>query len=277
MIAPALGYRPDRHKHSSETLDWKFAEHAKHLPLRAPASSGSWRDAGFVKIFNQLSLGTCVPHGFGGAWLALAIYLGLPDPEEPSFLGLYRGRALEGSLGWDSGMQIRDVFDWARRMGVGRQRLWPYTDDPTIVDGAPKWNHDPPDGYDTAALEKSATHDGIRYARIYETGDQRLEQLDQADAAGLPVVFGSSVSDQFCACSFDATKPFDPTTGTSRGLHCQWIVPGGRRFEPGGSVSRLVANSWGTQVLDGGFWRMSEAASARGLIDVHSLLAIPSW
>lgn len=272
MIARGTGYIRDRAKRPGEAHDWSFAEHAPRIRAARPATAtapSDWRSAGFILIYDQGGLGTCVTFGIGGAWQAQQRFEGLPQPEKPSSLAIYRARLMEGTIAYDAGLQIRDAYDWVRQRGVMRERHFPYTD-------GPGWNKDLPPDLDRYAIDQSRAHSDLQYARIYETGDKLQEQLDEADAIGVPVVFGSDVSKQFCACAFDPTEPYDPSRGGggSEGGHCQWIVPGGRRVEKDGTVSRLVANSWGADVLDRGFWRMAESTR---LDDVHAQLGVPRY
>lgn len=269
-----LGYVPDRHKKPGEAHDWNWTEHAPRVRAM-PATNFvvPWsRDLIVAKglPFDQGHIGSCVGNGWAGAWLGLQLHLGYPDAEQPARLVAYRGgRLIEGVQDFDAGTQVRDVGQWFRTEGAMRERYVPYTD-------GPGWN-----GPFDPALDRYAIDQGersnLQFARVYDTGNARLEQIHQALTLGRPVIFGSDVSDQFCRCAFDATQPFDPTAGQVVGRHCEWLLPGSWRVEANGHASALVVNSWGPDVLDGGFWRITEEAMANKLGDVHVVIMVPRY
>lgn len=141
-------------------------------------------------IWNQLQLGTCVPHGALRAFLTEAIRQGasLADLQMLSRLFVYaEGRKLEGTdLSVDSGMEVRDAIKVLASQGVPPETEWPYSD----ANPGP-FQQQPP----TQAVQDAKQHMAIKYQQIIVGGPGA--PMRTALANGLAIVQGFPVPDYF--------------------------------------------------------------------------------
>ena len=142
------------------------------------------------EIWNQGPAGTCGPHSFGGAFLADQKRQGMVELfDKPSFNFMYWvTRKIMGTLGEDSGVQIRDLFKAAVKYGVCRDSDHPY--DPKAIEVKPS----------RKAFVHALNHQVLTYERIIDDsmkGDQRIDAVRSALAKRLPVVFGFNVYRDF--------------------------------------------------------------------------------
>lgn len=136
----------------------------------------------------------------------------------------------------DTGTTLRSVFSAANRLGFPPESLWPYDID--------KFSLMPP----TRAFEVGYDESGPRcsYQRLSDEPEERLADIDHALASGLPVAFGTDVTESFV----QEPDPlvFSPGLGEPlAGGHA--MVVAGRRADG----AYLVGSSWGEEWGDGGY------------------------
>ena len=194
---------------------------------------------GFTAPYNQGRLGSCTANAISGALQFLEAREGAKDPEMPSRLFIYYNeRELEGSVGSDSGAQIRDGIKTVVKRGFCIEDLWPYN----IAKFAVK----PPDRCYKAARKERVS----RYLRLeHNTPIPLLTCL----ASGYPFVFGFSVYQSFETLRVAATGVVNLPRMGERVLGGHAVVGCGydlkaRRF--------TVRNSWGGAWGKNGYFTM---------------------
>jgi|SRR5579872_108832 len=176
--------------------------------------------APILPVLNQAQLGACTAHATtkarqfigGGPYSRLDLY--------------YNGRVLEGTVGSDSGLQVRDALKVLANTGVGLETDWPYV--------ISQFTTPPP------AKEVSEEPAGriVTYS-LLETRSDFLTCLQ----AGYPFVLGLDVysSFEFCGGSGVVTMP----TGNDHlySTHCVLCVG---CLMIGGAPYYRIMNSWGS-------------------------------
>ena len=182
-------------------------------------------------VWDQGQLGSCVPHG----WLRAYNHAQRRQGENltsPSALFTYWvGRNLEGTVGYDSGLEIRDGGKAIGREGVADRFVWPYD--------ISRFTERPAD----AAWRQADTHLALHYTRLR---DQRF--IHNALQIRLPVVMGFSVFESFEATGSDGMVPIPSTRDSIIGGHCMLIE--GYRLD---LDAFIVANSWSNTWGDAGY------------------------
>ncbi|WP_125610326.1 C1 family peptidase [Specibacter cremeus] len=179
-------------------------------------------------VYDQGQLGSCTGNGVAGVLQFDALKEKLADSSTPSRLFIYYNeRVIEGTVGSDSGAQIRDGIKTVAGTGACDETLWPYD----ITQFAVK---PPPECYSAAAGRRA-----IVYSRVSQT----LSQLKGCLASGYPIVFGFTVYQSFESPAVAATGVVPmPASGEGvLGGHCVVAVgydDASQRF--------TIRNSWGT-------------------------------
>jgi C1A family cysteine protease len=206
---------------------------ARALPPRVDLRDG------FPACYNQGQLGSCTANAIAGALQFLETKEGAAAPVMPSRLFVYYNeRALEGSVGSDSGAQIRDGIKTVVKRGFCSEELWPYD--------IRKFADKPPERCYRAALKDRVS----QYLRLDHTV---LVQLLTCLASGFPFVFGFSVYESF-------ESPRVASTGVVQMPRMGERVLGGHAVVACGydmKASRFtVRNSWGGRWGIGGYFTM---------------------
>ena len=86
-------------------------------------------------VYNQEQIGSCTANAIGAAFEFETTKQGLPDFMPSRLFIYYNERAMEGSVGTDSGAQIRDGVKSVAKLGVCPETEWPYDGTPANSDG----------------------------------------------------------------------------------------------------------------------------------------------
>jgi C1A family cysteine protease len=183
--------------------------------------------SGFQPCYDQGLLGSCTANAIAGALQYLECKEGEKPPMMPSRLFIYYNeRALEGSVGSDSGAQIRDGIKTVVKQGYCSESCWPYV----IANFALK---PPSECYRQAVRERVS-----QYLRLANG----LTALLTCLASEFPFVFGFSVYESFESQTVGQTGVVQLPKRGERLVGGHAVVAVGydlavRRF--------LVRNSWG--------------------------------
>jgi C1A family cysteine protease len=198
------------------------AKIARALPARVDLRSS------FPASYNQGRLGSCTANAISGALQFLEGKEGSADPVMPSRLFIYfNERALEGTVGSDSGAQIRDGIKTVAKRGFCSEEAWPYD--------IQKFADKPPERCYRAALKDRVSE----YLRLdHDAPVPLLTCL----ASGYAFVFGFSVYESFESPRVVATGVVPMPRMGERVLGGHAVVACGYDLK----ASRfIVRNSWG--------------------------------
>jgi hypothetical protein len=214
----ALGCRRD----SIDTRDFVFrrSEGPRHLPAAVDLRPAC------VPHMDQLTLGSCVPHGVTEALRYTLIKEGVKDRPLSRLQSYYDGRVVEDCVRIDSGLEIRDAIKCAAELGVAVEPLWPYNID--------RFRQKPFQRvYDNALKFKALT-----YKRV----SPDASSIKAAIASGWPVVGGFNCYDSFVGneCARTGIVAMPGIHEAPVGGHCTIFVGYGQR-----SGCITGRNSWG--------------------------------
>ncbi len=179
-------------------------------------------------VYDQGQLGSCTGNAIAGAVQFEREKQQLSPDFIPSRLFIYYGeRVIEGTVGTDSGAQIRDGIKVVSHLGVPPETDWPYD--------ITKFAQKPPAAAYSDALKDRA----VSYSRLA----QSLSQMKGCLASGYPFVFGFTVYDSFesQAVANTGVVPMPAAGEGVLGGHAVMAVgydDSQQRF--------IVRNSWGT-------------------------------
>ena len=89
-------------------------------------------------VYDQGQLGSCTANAIGGAIEFDQLKQGLPQIFVPSRLFIYYNeRAMEHSIQFDSGAQLRDGIKSVAKLGACPETIWPYDDTPPETEDSP--------------------------------------------------------------------------------------------------------------------------------------------
>ncbi|HVU04327.1 MAG TPA: C1 family peptidase [Polyangiaceae bacterium] len=172
------GWTPDLPDHRDQVYS------APVVSMRALPPNVDLRPHCPKHIYDQGQLGSCTANA-----IACAMEFDLMKQKAtvftPSRLFIYYSeRKIEGSIGQDSGAQIRDGIKSVHKLGAPPETQWPYSDkDPGDFQKEPS----------SAAYAAAAKHKVTSYHRIPRT----LNQFKGCLASGYPFVFGFTVYESF--------------------------------------------------------------------------------
>ena len=188
-------------------------------------------------VYDQGELGSCTANAIGGMIEFDRIKQKLPDFVPSRLFIYYNERAIEGTVGQDSGAQIRDGIKSVAKIGACPEKEWPYD--------IGKFAHKPPKKcYTDAKLDRA-----VQYSRV----TQNLTQMLACLASGYPFVFGFTVYESFESQQVANTGIMPmPAPGEQ--------VLGGHAVMAVGydnpSRRLIVRNSWGEGWGQGGYFLM---------------------
>jgi C1A family cysteine protease len=212
-------------------------------------------------VWDQLDLGCCT--GFGWAFMVMFAILNkdFQSPATPGYTPsqlfiYYWERFLEGTVGEDSGAEIRDGAKVINTYGVCNETTWPYVDAQLTVEPS------------SEAIAEALNYTSITYEALDNTNKQELVDALQR---GFPIVFGFSVFQSFesDAVAASGIVPYPPANDPNIGGHCCAII--GYHEGVGDDDWFLCRNSWGTSWGHNGYFTIP----ARYLTDIN--LASDFW
>jgi len=178
------------------------------------------------RIYDQGQLGSCTANAIGAAFEFDQVKEGLKDFMPSRLFIYYNERAMEGTIGTDSGAMIRDGMKSVAKVGVCTETTWPY-DIPRFTEKPPK-----------KAYDEAGKHQALVYRRVMAN----LHQMQGCLASGYPFVFGFTVYESFMSPQVARTGevPLPPRGEQVIGGHA--VVAVG--YDD--SIQRfIVRNSWG--------------------------------
>lgn len=209
-------------------------------------------------IWDQGQLGSCTAHGSLRAWITEAIRQGVSLPSAPAdgaalsrLMQYYDTRQVEGTVGSDSGGQVRDAIRVLATDGCAPESMWPYD--------IGRFTDQPPASCYTAAERYMSTV----YQSVLVGGPGA--PMRTALAEGLAIVFGFSVPQSFEDGSWDPASEILPVPGPGEGFiggHCVAIT--GYDFSSRHAYF-VCDNSWSSAWGDGGRFRMAADWFSSGL------------
>ena len=192
-------------------------------------------------IYDQGQIGSCTANAIGAAheFNQMKQKLVAPSPFVPSRLFIYYNeRAIEHSIGSDSGAQIRDGMKSIAKQGVCREDpTWPYDAEPF-----------PPNKLLTKKPSAAAYQEAMKYQAIqYQRVPQVLSQMKGCLAEGYPVCLWlhgvrelREPASRQARCCADAVRPDESGARRPRGAG-GWL----RRCQSGSSCAIRGASGWG--------------------------------
>ena len=138
--------------------------------------------AGFPPAYDQGQLGSCTANAIGGAFAFEEKKQKKIDFMPSRLFIYYNERAMEGTVGSDSGAQIRDGVKVVATLGTPPETDWPYDIENFATPPPP------------AAYADAKQNEATSYFRIDNTD---VNQLKSCLAAGFPFVFGIAVYQSF--------------------------------------------------------------------------------
>ena len=199
-------------------------------------------------LYDQGQLGSCTANALCGSLEVLERIDGVKDCPMSRLFVYYNERAMEHTIGQDSGAQIRDGIKTLVKQGACQESLWPYD--------ITKFTLKPP----ATAYSNGLNHQILSYARI-----DSLLALRYCLAGGYPVVFGFTVYESFESqkVALSGNVPMPQPGERVLGGHAVLAVG----YDD--TTNRvLVRNSWGASWGMGGyFWLPYNYVGNRALAD----------
>jgi C1A family cysteine protease len=191
-------------------------------------------------VYDQGQLGSCTANAIAGALEFDRIKEGLPDFTPSRLFIYYNERVMEGTVGTDSGAQIRDGIKSVGSIGAPPETDWPYD----IKEFAVK---PPAKAFTDAPLDKAVQ---------YQSVAQVLGQMKGCLASGYPFVYGFTVYESFESTQVAQTGnvPMPASSEKVLGGHAVLAVgydDSSQRF--------IVRNSWGPGWGMGGYFTVPYA------------------
>jgi C1A family cysteine protease len=180
----------------------------------------------FPPAYDQGAAGSCTSQGWRGAYEALRAKEGEAYIPLSSLFIYYNERVIEGNPDQDAGAYIHDGSATLSQAGVCPESLWPY-------DLGKLYTKPPQEAYDAAVKSRL-----LQFSAV--PNDEG--SVKAALAAGLPIVLGFTVFENFESTETAHTGVMAMPTGSILGGHC--VVVKGYGI-PGHEDYYLMRNSWG--------------------------------
>jgi C1A family cysteine protease len=177
-------------------------------------------------VYDQGQLGSCTGNAIAGAIEFERIKQGLHDFEPSRLFIYYNERVMEGTVGSDSGAQIRDGIKSVSKLGAPPESDWPYDIE--------RFTEKPPAKVYGDAAKNRVTS--------YERVNRVLNQFKGCLASGYPFVLGFTAYDSFESAQVGHTGILNmPQPGES-------VVGGHAVVAVGYNEAKqafIIRNSWG--------------------------------
>jgi C1A family cysteine protease len=192
-------------------------------------------------VYDQGQLGSCTANGIAAAIEFDQMKQKLADTFTPSRLFIYYNeRVIEGTVGTDSGAQIRDGIKTVAKQGACHESIWPYD--------ITKFAEKPP---------AKATKDALGHVvKAYQRVARNPAQMKGCLSAGYPFVLGFSVYESFESAEVAKSghAPMPASSEQLLGGHCVLAVG-----YDDAQQWWICRNSWGTDWGLKGYFTMPYA------------------
>lgn len=210
-------------------------------------------------ILDQGATSSCVAHAFIGGIHLMENRAGLPFQNASRLFAYYNSRrehSLSG-LVTDSGTYLSTCAAGLYKFGTPDEAIWPFSEWTLTVNKRPSYG----------AISYAHPRASGKYVEILETGDDRINAIKSAIAAGFPVAFGTNVTIPFTN-SIGVTEFMRPTvTDSIAGGHALLAI--GWKTDTRGIWFRIL-NSWGPRWRDGGLcWFHEDYMAKDPTNDLH--------
>ncbi len=227
----SYGWIPDRPDHR----DYLYSAIAPKVKLPSKVDLRS-EDS---PIENQGRLGSCTANALAGHLQFLEKVSGQTYKDVSRLFIYYNERAVEGTVGFDSGAMIRDGIKALAKYGVCLESSWPYD--------ISKFTRKPA----AVCYKEGLKHRITSYHRL-----QTLGEMLNCLAEGFPFVFGFTVYESFESLKVAQTGLVPMPKKSERTLGGHAVMAAGydqkqKRF--------IVRNSWGPQWGQAGYFTMPYA------------------
>jgi C1A family cysteine protease len=215
---------------------------------------------GQMVVLNQGATSSCVAHAFVAAIHIAETRAGLPYVPCSRLFAYYNSRKEEGaSVITDDGTFLRTCAAGLRHFGLPDEKEWPFSEFTFKVNRRPSYT----------AYRIAQPRANGQYAKIYQTGVERIAAIKQAIFAGHAVTFGTLVSESFLD-NYGDTFIVDDKLSPIAGGHAMCII--GWKRDAGGTWLRVL-NSWGTRWRDAGLcWMHEDIIGGAKSDDFHIIL-----
>jgi C1A family cysteine protease len=182
LASPASPHQIKRYGWIPDLPDQRDQLYAAPMPTLAALPASADLRPNCPPVYDQGQLGSCTANAIAAAIEFDQMRQKLPKKFVPSRLFIYYNeRVIEGTVGTDSGAQIRDGIRTVAHQGACPEDEWQYD--------ITKFADQPPPGcYQDAALDRVVT-----YQRLVPS----LTQMKGCLASGFPFVFGFTVYASF--------------------------------------------------------------------------------
>ncbi|MDA4115350.1 MAG: C1 family peptidase [Thaumarchaeota archaeon] len=189
-------------------------------------------------VYNQHKINSCTANAIAAALEFDEIRQGAGKPQAPSRLFIYYNeRAMEGTVGKDTGARTRDGIKVVAKQGDCPEGLWPYRKRNLKV-------RPPRECYRLARRYKAVEYQRMRH---------ELEELKSCLASGYPFVLGFKAFESFKGGKVRRTGHVRMPKRKEKAIGMHAVLAVGYKDSKGWFIMR---NSWGDKWGKGGYFTM---------------------